>query len=411
MGRQKYLQVSATAGDDENDEDNNENTIELTEVSQKYFEDDDEDDYASPGEFDDEAGSYDSDGRFNDYESAEHDVESETRYPVRTSGHARLPMDMIEEHLLWNVYNRWEEPNFLSLIVTTFVLMPTLLLWMYGAFEFVGKWWSIWIWVLHLQIRLSVSVWYIKCTSTVSFERRRSLRIYCSAATIFEVVMCGVVYPIICKSLTEIFFRDIDGTIVVEWKKDIHFMLAGVLMGWLVVILRCCIGIPCMTIRLMKHMHPERYREWRPTFWTPFGEEGTLNDKNRYRLQSTFRYLNIFVWGIHFICILSIISHFVAWPPGLALPENCDGLDNTECALPFPSFHHMKQDGSSNTGWRVDLKGMPPLRGGIPFRPTFLNEMDGFSTSKPWSFVRVAANNKLKDPLSSHTLLLLILHF
>ena len=137
----------------------------------------------------------------------------------------------------------------------------------------------------------------------------------------------------------------------------------------------------------MKHLHPERYREWRPTFWTPFGEEGSLNDTNRYRLQSAFRSLNIFVSGIHLICILSIISHFGPWPPGLALPENCDGLDNTECALPFPSFHHMKPDESSNTGWRVELKGMPPLRGGIPFHPKFLNELDGFSTSKSWNCV------------------------
>jgi hypothetical protein len=45
----------------------------------------------------------------------------------------------------------------------------------------------------------------------------------------------------------------------------------------------------------------------------------------------------------------------------------------------------MKPDTSSHTGWRVDLKGMPPLRGGIPFHPKFLNELDGFSTSKFWN--------------------------
>jgi hypothetical protein len=29
----------------------------------------------------------------------------------------------------------------------------------------------------------------------------------------------------------------------------------------------------------------------------------------------------------------------------------------------------------------VNLRGLPPLRGGIPFHPRFLNELDGFSTS------------------------------
>ena len=365
MSHQKYLQVPAIG-------DEIEHTIELTEVSQNQLYGDKEDGYVLPGEFDDEVGSGDSDSYG---ESDECDNNERT-------GHARLPMELIEEHLLWNVYNRWEEPNFLSLIVTAFILMPTLLLWMYGTFEFVGKWWSIWILVLHLQMRLSISAWYIKGTSTVSFEHRRSLRTLCSVATVFEVAMCGLVYPVICRSLIQTFFRDIDGTIAIEWTKEIRFMLAGVIMGWLVVILRCCIGLPCVAIRWMKYMYPDLYREWRPTFWTPFGEEGSLNDSTRYKLHSTFRFLNLFVFGLNLICILSLLSHFGPWPPGLALPENCDGLDSTECALPFPSFHHMKPDASRPTGWRVDLKGMPPLRGGIPFHPKFLNELDGFSTSK-----------------------------
>jgi hypothetical protein len=378
MNHQKYLQVPA-------DGDQNENTIELTEVSQnQLFEDDDDDDHILPGEFDDETGSYDSnyDDADEDYDDSESYGENQTSERVVVAGHARLPMELIEEHLMWNVYNRWEEPNLLSLVVTAFFLMPTLLLWIYGTFEFVGKWWSIWILVLHLQMRLSISAWYIRGTSTVSFAHRRSLRLLCSAATLFEVAMCGFVYPIACKILTEVFFRDIDGTIVIEWTKEIRFMIAGVLMGWLVVLLRCCIGLRCIAIRTMKSMYPDLYREWRPTFWTPLGEEGSLTDGTRYKLYSTFRLLNLFVFGVNLICILSLVSHFGPGPSGISLPENCDGLDHTECALPFPSFHHMKPDTSSPTGWRVDLKGMPPLRGGIPFHMKFLNELDGFSTSK-----------------------------
>jgi len=362
MNHQAYSKVNA-------DGDEKENIIELTGLSQ---------DQSVEDEFDDEGENDDDD----DYDDDGDGRQNKNRFVP--AGHTRIPMNLIEEQLLWNVFNRWEEPNLLSVVVTTFFLIPTLILWMYGTFEFVGKWWSIWILILHLQMRLSISAWYIKSTFTVSFAHRRSLRILCSAMTLFEVGMCGVAYPIICKILTEAFFRDIDENIVVEWTNEVRFMQVGVLMGWLVVILRCCIGLPCLAIRTLKYTNPDSYREWRPIFWTPFGEEGSLDDGPRFKLYSTFRFLNLFVFGVNLICLLSFVSHFGPWPPGISLPENCDSLDDTECALPFPSFHHMKPDRTSPTGWRVDLKGMPPLRGGIPFHPKFLNELDGFSTSKSY---------------------------
>jgi hypothetical protein len=67
---------------------------------------------------------------------------------------------------------------------------------------------------------------------------------------------------------------------------------------------------------------------------------------------------------------------------------DCDPLDPTECALPFPSFHHMVPDSTTETGWRVHLqaKVLPPLRGGLKIHPGFLNELDGFSTMAPILF-------------------------
>lgn len=300
--------------------------------------------------------------------------------PVAT-GHERDPMETIEEHLLWNVFNRWEEPNLLSLTVTTFFVIPTLVMWMYGAFEFAGKWWAIWIMVFHLQVRLLVSMWYIKSASTVSFKHRKVLRLLCSVVTLFEVTF-GAVYPLVCKVLTELFFRDVDGTIVTEWKAEVRFLVTGVVLGWMVVVLRCCIGLPCLVIRVIKYKNPDIYREWRPIYWTPLGEEGSLQDGTRKDLYSLFWYGNQLAFALNFICILSLISHFGPWPAAVALPEHCDLLDTTECMLPFPSYHHMKVDEYSPTGWKVDLKGLPPLRGGIPFHLNFLNELDGFSTSK-----------------------------
>ena len=233
-----------------------------------------------------------------------------------------------------------------------------------------------------LEFRLSISTWYIKSISTLHFKHRGRLRVLCSVVTLFEIAMCGFVYPTISKILTEAFFSDIDGTEIKEWADEIRFIIAGVLMCWLVVILRFCIGVPSATIRVMKHLHPDLYRDWRPIYWIPFGNEGELSDRIRNNLYSTFRFLNFCVFGVNLVCIISVLTHFGPWPSGLSLPQNCNSLDDTECALPFPSFHHMKPDASSPTGWRVDLKGMPPLRGGIPFHPKFLNELDGFSTSE-----------------------------
>jgi hypothetical protein len=93
----------------------------------------------------------------------------------------------------------------------------------------------------------------------------------------------------------------------------------------------------------------------------------------------------------------------------------CDPLDPTECALPFPSFYHAKPDRSTVTGWRVNLRGdvLPPLRSrrnsffhqhlqswlaGVQqsstdsnahhnsIDPSFLNDLDGFSTMGPMLF-------------------------
>jgi hypothetical protein len=385
-----------------NDNDNdNDNDIELTglpyfdetEISDDAFQDDQNDDYDEN----------DDDDEDEDEEEEDDDDNDDGPY----TKHNRIPLEMIEEQLLWNVFNRWEEPQLLSLVVTTLFLIPTLILWMYGIFEFVGKIWSIWILVLHLQFRLSISVWYIKSTysTTVPYVHRRSLRIICSIMTILEVILCGIVYPAIGYILTETFFRDIDETIIIDWTKEVRYIRIGIVMGWLVVFSRCFVGITCLAIRTVKRMSPDSYREWRPTYWTPYNngvEEGSLDERTRHRLYSTFRFLNILVFGVNLICILSLLSHFGPWPPKLSLiPENCDSMDDTECALPFPSFHHMKVDTTSRTGWRVNLKGMPLLRGGIPLRPRFLDELDGFSTSKSYSYCVYQFNTSLTIHLIS----------
>ncbi|KAG7344243.1 hypothetical protein IV203_022251 [Nitzschia inconspicua] len=295
----------------------------------------------------------------------------------------RFSFDVLEEQLLWNVWNRWEEPALLSIIVTGIMLLPNLILWMYGAFAFVGRFWSLWIFVLPLQLRISVASWYIQSVSTVSFQHRRRLRILCSIMTLLEVTFL-LVYQALGKILTMAFFRDADGSIVYEWEREVRFIRIATVFSWMVILSRCAVGLTTMAVRTLKYTYPDTYREWRPTFWTP-GRDESFSDSTRAKLLWSFRSFNILVLGFHTLCILSAASHFGPWPM-YSLPEDCDPLDDTECGLPFPSFHHMKEDPTTPTGWRVHLRGLPPLRGGIPFHPRFLNELDGFSTMAPMLF-------------------------
>jgi hypothetical protein len=87
--------------------------------------------------------------------------------------------------------------------------------------------------------------------------------------------------------------------------------------------------------------------------------------------------------------LYSSIRHLATFkpPPTISNPD-CDGLDDTECWLPFPSFHFLQADASTATGWRVHLDGklLPPLKSGMNIHPGFLNKLDGFSTMAPMMF-------------------------
>lgn len=299
-------------------------------------------------------------------------------------GESRLPdLSFLEEQLLWGVWNRWEEPCLPSIGITAIFVVPLLIGWSIFVYHvFTGRFWSVWVFVLHLQLRLATSSWYVKSTTTIGFQNRRLLRGVCSALTLLEVILCGFVYPATASGVMEALFRDVDGDWVSEWRTQVRILRIFRSLGFLVVFFRVVVGLAALTVRAAKYLYPDTYREWRPTFMA----KENLADATHKRLYRAFYVGNWMVFAMHVICILSAISHFGPWPL-TTLPQDCDPLDTTECALPFPSFHHMRPDSTTITGWRVDLKGLPPLRGGIPFHPSFLNEdLDGFSTMAPILF-------------------------
>jgi hypothetical protein len=87
-------------------------------------------------------------------------------------------------------------------------------------------------------------------------------------------------------------------------------------------------------------------------------------------------------------CLYSAANHLGIWSPPTISDPDCDPLDETECWLPFPSFHALKADESTETGWRVNLQGklLPPLKSRVRIQPEFFNRLDGFSTMAPMMF-------------------------
>ena len=290
----------------------------------------------------------------------------------------------------YNVWNRWEEPCTLSISITAIFVVPTLLLCIHALYVFSGRLWGIWPIVLHIQLRLSNATFYIQAMTTTTTNNKpvkncNWLRITCSILTCIELLLFGSVYPQIANGVIQALFTDYDGTIVYEWVRAVKLLSVIQALGYVICGLRLAVGIPTLLIRTIQYWSPN-HRQWRPTFWTPHTGENT-----HQLVPKTFQGANRLVWALNLFCLLSALSHFGPWPMWTigSIPNGhsiCDPLDTTECALPFPSFRHMRPDTTTPTGWRVDLKGLPALRGGIPFHPKFLSELDGFSTMAPILF-------------------------
>jgi hypothetical protein len=276
----------------------------------------------------------------------------------------------------------WEEPSLPSTVLSL-LSIPILFLWIGLAYRFTGRLWSVWVFVLHLQLRVGVSYCYLKRIKTIL------LKVSSSLATVLDIGLFGMGYPAVAYILTEALFRDVDDTINLDWKPEVRLLRAAAGLGAIIAIFRLLLGVGVMAICVrIRNTCKERSNNpnWNPTFGSPPSNTFPISDSLRQKLQPMFMYTNTALLLLNLLCILSVVSHFGPWPSTRILPEFCDPLDTTLCALPFPSFHHMKRDDTTTTGWRVDLKGLVPLRGGIPFHPKFLNQLDGFSTMAPILF-------------------------
>eukprot|EP00581_Thalassiosira_minuscula_P010918 CAMPEP_0183711454 /NCGR_PEP_ID=MMETSP0737-20130205/6956_1 /TAXON_ID=385413 /ORGANISM="Thalassiosira miniscula, Strain CCMP1093" /LENGTH=892 /DNA_ID=CAMNT_0025939965 /DNA_START=139 /DNA_END=2817 /DNA_ORIENTATION=+ len=284
-----------------------------------------------------------------------------------------------------NKRSHWQDPVLISTYLTLFLTIPVLSLSMVFAYQFTDRLWGMWPVVLHLHLRLGISKWQFNNASDHLTHQNRSYRLACSFATALDIGLFGIVYPTVVVILTYVFYRDADGTIVLDWRREVFLLrvLAGI--GVIIAILRLGMGLcPCCIRILQRKFY---YQNWLPTFFAQSNNSnGSISDTTRHHISKTLRFANVGVAVLNIICVFSVFSHFGPWPEMSVIPEECDPLDTTLCALPFPSFHHLEEDATTNTGWRVHLRGLPPLRGGMTLHPSFLNDLDGFSTMAPILF-------------------------
>jgi len=284
---------------------------------------------------------------------------------------------------------RWEDPWILLVTITLVLMTPSFFFGVILLYQLTGRMHPSLFISLHQTLALWIAYYRIpqQDNKTPTSGTRTCFRFLVFCASGLDFVLLVLVYPFLIHLLIEYLWTDEDGTTIIEWSRFIHQFHTLKYIGWGVVLFRCLIGGAAVGIRIAKRYNPA-YGVWRPTFWLP------CNSTTRDPVLVQSHYRRILTWSIraslflNFVGFLSAWSHFGPWPMPLQHYKDCDPLDPTECVLPFPSFHHVVNDETTATGWRVNLKGhiLPPLRGGLQLHPGFLNELDGFSTMAPLLF-------------------------
>lgn len=327
----------------------------------------------------------------------DHDISDESGIELAALSESQLPNEEEEsfedelsvEPYYWDdqsPWNQWENPILLSTGLSL-LSIPVVLSWFVFGIQFTGRLWAVWIGAIHLQWNLRSSYHQVKrhFLETQSPNNERKCACWWSSCLVpcADLALFGAGYPAISWLVIELLFRDADGTINLDWMAMTLRLRIMVAMGLILVTLRLGVAL--------RSWWDRKYQRKETIFFisTHPSELAMLIET---RLLPALKYINLSIITFHILCILSLASHFGPWPSS-AIPFltsskdlDCDPLDTTLCALPFPSFHHMAPDESTATGWRVDLKGLAPLRGGIPLHPKFLNRLDGFSTMAPILF-------------------------
>ena len=225
-------------------------------------------------------------------------------------------------------------------------------------------------------------------------------------SSLMDIILFGGVYSLIMMVFTDYIFMDEDGTVVIEWAYYYHGMTFLKALSCIIVALRMIIGTRMLISRsqaakslLSKAFDTVQSVSYLGGFlnfvyyqiWVRF-KVWCSTPPQYIRFQKTTT--NIVVAAFLFLLWSAFLAmlHVGRFQSAPYVPTAaCDPLDSTECALPFPSSYHLREDTTTASGYRVNVKPetFAPLKGlfgDTSMSVDFLNKMDGFSTMGPLLF-------------------------
>lgn len=336
----------------------------------------------------------------------------QTVIPLEIDGITR-PMEIstssFDEDYTENLFG-WKDPWFPAVLISLIMMVPVLIGYTVLFRDILGVWFAADLFALHLLLSI-IKMRHLVTAPLATLESPCS-RIFTSIIASVDVLLLGIVYPRMTTSISDAFFKDVDGTTVIEWSGyAFRFQLYKVIC-LTAALLRTLLCVNAIGLRFAS-ASMESSLSTAPTWYdryctcprfvvAPFlYADIRLQSVTRYcsvksdkkkRMRRALRWFLdlalIAAITLAIVCVDSSFRHFGIFTPPQVHDDDCDPLDETECFLPFPSFHLLKKDNSSVTGWRVNLQGrlLPYLKRGIRIHTDGVNKMDGFSTMAPILF-------------------------
>ena len=280
----------------------------------------------------------------------------------------------------------WSHPWLLSTCLSLFMVIPVLIRNMVIFYELFGRIWTVTPFAVHLLLSLTVTRLFFVQTENNNLV----VLVASSLVAVVDIVVFGVAYPLIWSLLMDGFFTDFDGTDIIDYahyKRDFRLFQR---IGVAIALARGILGAVSILARLLHNSKAtasclgDNNPLARPCIYVLLRRPPELPTRLLRRILSGILTLAVLASLVLVVwCFYSLAAHWLPWKAPLhAQPDLCDSLDETECIFPFPSFHHMRPDSTTDTGWRVHLPAavLPPLKGGIDMQLDFCNRLDGFST-------------------------------
>lgn len=292
----------------------------------------------------------------------------------------------------------WENPWLPSIAICYLLAVPILIGNIITFHSLTGRLWLTTPFVFHLLLCVLAARRHI-VQERKSIDSSELGQKFLALSSFADIFLFGCVYPIVWKKMTVMFFTEPDQTDVIEWvhlKSAFRIYLCTslatavlrVVLGAVTIISRrsCLESYRISTGGSSSLASPFLVLCSSPSGWmlrSPHLIPGIHYSLVIFANVSVGIAAVLLVWCLH-SCAVHLIP---AWPTRYTY-QNCDPLDDTECALPFPSFHHMVRDPSTPTGWKVNLRERTlfPLRGHFAAVPEFVQQLDGFSTMAPMLF-------------------------